>query len=140
MADSGRAAGLLSCQGCAAGLYDELNPASNVGRVGTGWDTRAGQELRDALDPLRTAEPPFARLPAAAKRGARWIRPELVAEVRFQTWTADGMLRHASFQGLREDRPPAGVVRERERCAGHGRARSGGRSSCTGLRISSSGR
>ena len=78
-----------------------------VGRVGTGWDARTGQELRDALDPLRAAEPPFARLPAAARRGARWVRPELVAEVRFQTWTADGMLRHASFQGLREDRAPA---------------------------------
>ena len=41
--------------------------------------------------------------PTAARRGAHWVRPELVAEVRFQTWTADGLLRHASFQGLRED-------------------------------------
>jgi bifunctional non-homologous end joining protein LigD len=83
-----------------------------VGRVGTGWDARSGQELRDALDPLRVDQPPFARLPAAARRGARWVRPELVAEVQFQTWTADGMLRHASFQGLREDRAAAEVVPE----------------------------
>ena len=61
--------------------------------------------------------PPFARLPTAARRGARWVRPELVAEVRFQTWTADGMLRHASFQGLREDREPASVVHEQARSA-----------------------
>ena len=39
----------------------------------------------------------------AAKRGAHWVRPELVVEVRFQTWTEDGLLRHASFQGLLED-------------------------------------
>ena len=107
-----------------------------VGRVGTGWDTRTGQELRDALAPLQAARPPFARLPAAARRGAHWVRPELVAEVRFQTWTADGMLRHASFQGLREDRaagrcrPRAGTDPWRQRPARLHRRRPG-RSSCT---------
>ena len=74
-----------------------------VGRVGTGWDMRTGQKVLDALRPLEQDRSPFGSVPIAARRGAHWVRPELVAEIRFQTWTEDGLLRHASFQGLRED-------------------------------------
>ena len=110
-----------------------------VGRVGTGWDARSAEELRAALDPLRVDQPPFAGLPAAARRGARWVRPELVAEVQFQTWTADGLLRHASFQGLREDRAAAEVVPERPRSVSAVRS-SGGPLELHGVRISSADR
>ena len=41
-----------------------------------------------------------------------WVEPRLVAEVAFSDWTDDGLLRHASFQGLREDKDPRQVVRE----------------------------
>ena len=42
-----------------------------------------------------------------------WVRPELVAEVAFQTWTADKVMRHVSYQGLREDKRASDVVRKR---------------------------
>ena len=74
-----------------------------VGRVGTGWDMRTARKVLDALRPLEQDRSPFGSVPIAARRGAHWVRPELVAEIRFQTWTEDGLLRHASFQGLRED-------------------------------------
>ena len=41
-----------------------------------------------------------------------WVKPELVAEVEFRAWTADGILRHAAFRGLREDKPAREIVRE----------------------------
>ena len=47
------------------------------------------------------------------RKGAIWVEPRLVAQVEFKTWTADRLLRAASFQGLREDGPAAEVTRER---------------------------
>jgi hypothetical protein len=61
---------------------------------------------------------PFAaRLSAEEARGVRYVRPELVAEVEFRAWTADGHLRHASFRGLREDKPAQEVTREASKIA-----------------------
>ena len=54
-----------------------------------------------------------ATITSAARPDVRWVCPELVAEVRFQAWTADGLFRQASFQGLREDKPASEIVEER---------------------------
>ena len=67
---------------------------------------RTGQKVLDALRPLQLDRSPFGLMPTAAKRGAHWVRPEMMAEVRFQTWTEDGLLRHASFQRVRKDLEP----------------------------------
>lgn len=84
-----------------------------VGRVGTGFSQKMASELRERLDGMRIDKSPFAgRLTADESRGVRFVRPDLVAEVEFRAWTADGHLRHASFRGLREDKPAADVVRE----------------------------
>jgi bifunctional non-homologous end joining protein LigD len=86
----------------------------HVGRVGTGFTANMAHELFMKLDPLRTPSSPFgARLSTEAARRVRYVRPELVAEVEFRGWTADQVLRHASFRGLREDKQARDVVREK---------------------------
>ena len=83
-----------------------------VGKVGTGFTARTLQDLKERLTPLEQPSSPFsARLTGLGR--PHWVRPELVAEVNFGEWTADGRMRHPSFQGLREDKPAAQVVRER---------------------------
>jgi bifunctional non-homologous end joining protein LigD len=83
-----------------------------AGRTGTGFTQKTHRSLRDRLDPLREKSAPFEKPPAEARRGAIWVKPELVAQVNFTTWTADSLVRQASFQGLREDKPAKEVVRE----------------------------
>ncbi|TFD36985.1 ATP-dependent DNA ligase [Cryobacterium sp. TMT2-10] len=83
-----------------------------IGRVGTGFRDRDLDDLRARLDPLETADGPFADVPVADARDARWVRPVLVGEVEFADWTAAGRLRHPSWRGWRPDKTPADVVRE----------------------------
>jgi bifunctional non-homologous end joining protein LigD len=84
-----------------------------VGRVGTGFSAPVAAALFKRLSRMRTEESPFGRtLTAEEARQARYVRPELVAEVEFRAWTGDGHLRHASFRGLREDKPAKEVVAE----------------------------
>jgi bifunctional non-homologous end joining protein LigD len=84
------------------------------GKVGTGFDRETLHELARRLAPLRRADPPFAD-EAAPARGTTWVQPRLVAQVGFSEWTRDGRLRHPRFLGLREDKDPRDVVRERAR-------------------------
>lgn len=83
------------------------------GRVGTGFTEQSLAELARKLGPLVVPEPPVAGAPRGAEvRGVRWVKPELVAEVAFTGFTSDGLLRHPTFQGLREDKPAAEVKPE----------------------------
>ncbi|HYF56120.1 MAG TPA: DNA ligase D [Salinarimonas sp.] len=85
----------------------------HVGRVGTGFTGATAAALWADLAGRSLPAPPFPDdLPTEAARGVRWARPELVAEVEFRGWTADGLLRHASFKGLRDDKDPREVVIE----------------------------
>ena len=83
-----------------------------AGRVGTGFDQRELRRLLDLLRPLARDTTPFADLPAAVDRDARHVEPEIVVEVEFAEWTADGLLRHPAYAGQRIDVDPATVVRE----------------------------
>ena len=84
-----------------------------AGRVGTGYSNKVAAELFRRLEDMSIAKSPFARkLTAEEARQARFVRPELVAEVEFRSWTADGVVRHAAFRGLREDKGAEDVVRE----------------------------
>jgi len=84
-----------------------------AGKVGTGFSQQTERQLLERLRKLET-KTPAAQVPRAEARGARWVRPELVAEVAFAEFTSDGVIRHASFLGLRGDKPADEVVRETE--------------------------
>jgi len=82
-----------------------------AGKVGTGFGMATINDLMEKMAPL-AQKAPTVKAPRAAVRGAHWIKPELVAEIAFTEWTDDGVLRHPSFIGLREDKGEAEVVRE----------------------------
>jgi bifunctional non-homologous end joining protein LigD len=75
-----------------------------VGRVGTGFDARLLTALRGRLERLEQKACPFSSKPANARSGVRWVRPEIVVQVASTERTADGILRHARFEGFREDK------------------------------------
>ena len=82
-----------------------------AGKVGTGFDQALMDDIRDKLDAL-DRKTPTVEAPKAAVRGAKWVTPKLVAEVAFAEVTPDGVLRHSSFIGLREDKAAKDVVAE----------------------------
>ena len=93
------------------GYYDDKKLVY-AGRTGTGFTQASSHKLRQQLEAMRQTKMPFVDVPGAAAMGALWVRPELVAQVQFNTWTADNLVRQASFKGLREDKKPTEVHRE----------------------------
>jgi bifunctional non-homologous end joining protein LigD len=93
-----------------AGYYDPAGTLRYAGRVGTGFSFERLADLRKKLDALVVGTPPVTLPKEAPRKGVHWVRPALVAEIEFAGWTADQILRHASFQGLREDKGPREVV------------------------------
>jgi bifunctional non-homologous end joining protein LigD len=96
------------------GLYDK-DRLVYAGRTGTGFTADIARDLFKRLEALRITEPAFGKLTADQRRGVVWVKPELVAEVEFRGWTADRVVRHAAFKGLREDKSARDVVREKPR-------------------------
>ena len=82
-----------------------------AGRVGTGFDEKELQRLGKLLKQHAREDSPFGsgKLP----KGARFVEPVLIAEVDFGEWTKDGIMRHPSYKGLRDDKTPLEVVEER---------------------------
>jgi bifunctional non-homologous end joining protein LigD len=93
------------------GYYDEEQRLAFAGGVGSGFDDRTLVALRKRLDSIRTKDRPFLEEPVV-NAPATWVRPELVARVKFTQWTDDGHLRAPSFQGMREDKAAIDVRRE----------------------------
>jgi bifunctional non-homologous end joining protein LigD len=94
--------------------YHEDDQLRYAGKVGTGFSAKTLRDLGARLRKLETSEPPFVEV-RPVPRGAHWTRPELVAQIGFAEWTTDGRLRQPRFLGLRDDKRPEEVVRERPR-------------------------
>jgi bifunctional non-homologous end joining protein LigD len=106
------------------GVYDngELRYA---GKVGTGFDQKMLTTMKKLLAEREQDKPAFVNPPRGYEaKGAHWVKPDLVAEVAFTEWSAEGALRHPSFLGLRQDKAATEVKRE---MPGVGSARPGGR-------------
>ena len=105
-----------SRQGLGA-LLVGVNTAAGIrfsGRVGTGFSADTLRSLRRRLGTLERRSPPVVNPPrGAAVRDVHWVEPTLVAQVSFTEVTDEGILRHPSFKGLREDKSAAEVVLER---------------------------
>ena len=87
----------------------------HTGRVGTGFDEAALAGIQRKLKKLAMDRSPFVDYgQKRPPRDVHWVKPELVAEVAFAEFTHEGVVRHPTFQGLREDKPAREVVREDE--------------------------
>jgi len=102
------------------GYHDDEGRLRSAGAVGTGWSTAQGRELHEqlaALEPkapaLQTTDAKPGRWSRRARGAERWVRPEMVVEVAFGDWTLDGSIRHATFRGVRTDKPAKSVRREK---------------------------
>ncbi len=95
------------------GVHDDEGRLTYAGRVGTGFTDRVLGRLAARLADLEISESPLNDGgPSRSRTAVHWVEPSLVAEVAFTEWTDEGILRHPSFQGLREDRDPRDVIRE----------------------------
>jgi bifunctional non-homologous end joining protein LigD len=95
------------------GVY-EARELKYIGHTGTGFSEKELARLMRLLKPLETTESPFSERLKTNER-PHWVQPKLVAQVKFTEWTADGKLRHPVYLGLRDDKKPADVVRERKK-------------------------
>jgi bifunctional non-homologous end joining protein LigD len=96
---------------------DESGKLTYVGHTGTGFDQRELERVSKLLKSREVSESPFAER-FKTNEPPRWVRPDLVAQVRFTEWTADNKLRHPVYLGMRDDKKAAQVVREEPRRSG----------------------
>jgi bifunctional non-homologous end joining protein LigD len=92
--------------------YWDKGKLQYASHVGSGFDDQALDQLRARLEPLRVKACPFATTPEL-NGPASWVKPEVLAEVRFQDWTPDGRLRAPVFLRLRDDVDPSEARREK---------------------------
>lgn len=107
------------------GVYEDGERLRYIGHAGTGFDERTMRDLLEALREREVKDPPFALVPPKTNAPAHWARPELVCTVEFTEWTAEGVLRHPSYKGLRADVDPKecrGAERETDPGAAERRA------------------
>jgi bifunctional non-homologous end joining protein LigD len=112
--------GFTDPEGMRAGIgalligYYEGDRLVFCGKVGTGFTQKLALELRARLERIEQKTCPFTTPPAGwLGRNAHWVKPDLVCEVVFTEWTSDGKIRHPSFQGLRADKNPKEIRREK---------------------------
>ena len=95
------------------------NCLTYVGHTGTGFNEQELARLIRLLKPLETRQSPFCEA-IKTNEHAHWVKPDLVAQIKFTEWTADARLRHPVYLGLRDDKKPTDVTREDVRVRGSG--------------------
>ncbi|MGE8466723.1 MAG: DNA ligase D [Pseudomonas putida] len=91
-------------------VHDDSGELRYAGKVGTGFSAATLGTLHARLKPLETAKPMLSNPPTGAEaRGVHWLKPTLLAEVAYAQMTRDGVVRHAVFHGLRDDKPAAAI-------------------------------
>ena len=83
-----------------------------AGMVGTGYDDELLRDLGKKLRKIEKGDPPFSK-DSLPKKNVHWVKPKLVGQVGFTEWTGAGKLRHPRFKGLRRDKKPKDVIREK---------------------------
>lgn len=97
------------------GIYNDKKELIYCGNVGTGFTQSSLQDIYQKLQRYKCNNNPFNSQINSQLAGASdivWVKPTLICEVEFIEWTADGRLRHPSFQGLRGDKPASQVIKE----------------------------
>ncbi|MDC8103500.1 DNA ligase D [Chryseobacterium sp. PTM-20240506] len=94
------------------------------GKVGTGFNDKLQKEMMEQFKPLFTNKPPFSEEPDVNKpsrfrpnpphASVTWLKPKLICEISFTEMTSDGVMRHPSFEGMREDKDPMEIILEKE--------------------------
>jgi bifunctional non-homologous end joining protein LigD len=103
------------------GYFDRRGGLTYAGKVGTGFSEAVLADLRQRLEGLEQNRSPFTKFAGRFnERGTHWVQPELVAQIEFSNWTQDGLLRHPSFQGLREDKLATEIMRDKPTAAENG--------------------
>jgi bifunctional non-homologous end joining protein LigD len=92
------------------GVYEDGH-LKYAGHTGTGFDQKELARVSKLLKARETKQSPFSE-PIKTNEPAHWVRPDLIAQVRFTEWTSDHRLRHPVYLGLRDDKRPRDVVRE----------------------------
>jgi len=92
------------------GIYDN-GELRYVGHTGSGFDRKKLQDIIALLKPLEQIASPFAHTPKT-NMPATWVKPKLIAQIKFSEWTQDGMMRQPIFLGIRSDKKPTEVTQE----------------------------
>ncbi|MDY0748615.1 DNA ligase D [Paucibacter sp. R3-3] len=95
-------------------VHDDAGTLRYTGNVGAGFSEASLRKLKSELDGLAVKTAAFE---GTAPKGAHFVKPKLVAEVSFAEWTKEGRVRQAVFHGLRGDKPPAAITREKPAAA-----------------------